>query len=194
MNHMKKLVFCIIPLLVIMGCASGGTPVAAVDSTSAAATNSTPIVTTVGSSPGMDLDAAIKEATAQMEAKLPAKTKVALVSIASSSGQFSEYVISRLEVALAGGEKLVVVDRANLDRIREEQGFQLSGKVDDDSAKAIGKLFGAGAIVTGSFINLGDVYGLNLKAINMESAAIAASYPADIIKSTRIEAGLYPDR
>jgi hypothetical protein len=32
----------------------------------------------------------------------------------------------------------------------EEQGFQLSGEVDDDSAKSIGKLSGAGAIVTTS--------------------------------------------
>jgi hypothetical protein len=80
-----------------------------------------------------------------------------------------------------------VVDRANLDRVREEQGFQLSGEVDDDSAKAIGKILGAGAIVTGSFVNLGDVYGLTLKAINMETAMVAVSYPADIAKSKRIE-------
>jgi hypothetical protein len=45
---------------------------------------------------------------------------------------------------------------------------------------------GAGAIVTGSFTDLGDVYGLTLKAINMETAAVAVSYPADIAKSSRI--------
>ncbi|GHT80490.1 hypothetical protein FACS189467_2750 [Bacteroidia bacterium] len=135
----------------------------------------------------MDLDAAIKEAAVQMGENLPAKTEVALVSVASSSTQFSEYVISRLEAALVSGKKLVVVDRANLDKIREEQGFQLSGEVDDKSAKDIGKILGAGAIVTGSFINLGDMYGLSLKAINMKTAAIAVSYPADIARSTRIE-------
>ncbi|MDR2093994.1 MAG: DUF1566 domain-containing protein, partial [Treponema sp.] len=104
-----------------------------------------------------------------------------------SSAQLSEYIISRLEAAVVNGGKLVVVDRANLDKIREEQGFQLSGDVDDNSAKDIGKMVGAGAIVTGSFINLGDAYGLSLKAINMETAAVAASYPADIARSTRIE-------
>jgi hypothetical protein len=134
----------------------------------------------------MELDAAIREAAGQMEANLPGQTKVALVSFASSSSPLSEYVINRLEAALVGGKKLVVVDRANLDRIREEQGFQLSGEVSDESAKAIGKLLGAGAIVTGAFTDLGDVYSLALKAINMETAAIAVSYPADIAKSTRI--------
>jgi hypothetical protein len=82
----------------------------------------------------------------------------------------------------------VVVDRANLDKVRAEQGFQLSGEVDDNSAKNIGKLLGAGAIVTGSFTNIGDMYSLSLKAINMETATVAVSYPADIAASDRIEA------
>jgi hypothetical protein len=126
-------------------------------------------------------------AAAQREGNLPGGTKVALISVSSSSAQFSEYVISRLEAALVGGKKLVVVDRANLDKVREEQGFQLSGEVDDNSAKNIGKLLGAGAIVTGAFANLGDVYSLTLKAINIETATVTVSYPADIAKSTRIE-------
>ena len=138
-------------------------------------------------SAGMDLDAAIREAAGQMEARLPAKTMVALVSMASPSTVFSENVISRLESAIVGSGKLVVVDRANLDKIRSEQGFQLSGEVDDDSAKAIGKLLGAGAIVTGSLADLGDCYSLTLKAINIETATVAVSYLADLAKTTRIE-------
>ncbi|MHC6204719.1 CsgG/HfaB family protein, partial [Breznakiellaceae bacterium SP9] len=184
MKNMRKMIFCIIPIVLIMGCGSAPAPMAPAP---AVVPNSTPTVTPVVSSPGMDLDAAIKEAAAQMGESLPAMTEVALVSVASTSAQFSEYVISRLEAALVSGKKLVVVDRANLDKIREEQGFQLSGEVDDNSAKEIGKILGAGAIVTGSFINLGDVYGLSLKAINMKTAAIAVSYPADISKSTRID-------
>jgi hypothetical protein len=137
---------------------------------------------------GMDLDTAIREAAMRMEKNLSGGTKVALVSMASSSVQFSEYVINRLEAALVDGGKLVVVDRANLDKVRAEQGFQLSGEVDDDSAKSIGKLLGAGAIVTGSFISIGDMYSLTIKAINIETATVAVSYPADIAKSTRIEA------
>ena len=146
-----------------------------------------PAATTSGGSPGMDLDLAIKEAAVQMETKLPVKTTVALVSLASSSVQLSEYVISRLEAALVGGGKLVVVDRANLDKVRAEQGFQLSGEVDDNSAKEIGRMAGAGAIVTGTFSNLGDVYSLTVKAIDMVTATVAVSYPADIAKSARIE-------
>ncbi|MDR2178642.1 MAG: DUF1566 domain-containing protein, partial [Treponema sp.] len=76
---------------------------------------------------------------------------------------------------------------ANLDKVREEQGFQASGEVDDESAKSIGKLLGAGAIVTGSLTDLGDVYSLTLKAIDIETATVAMSYLADLTKSPRIE-------
>jgi hypothetical protein len=169
---MKKMVFCIIPLImVIMGCASKVPAVAETNSNSA----------------GMDLDTAIKEAAAQMETKIPSKTMVALVSVASPSTAFSAQVLTRLESAIVSGGKLVVVDRANLDKIREEQGFQLSGEVDDESAKSIGKLLGAGAIVTGSLTDLGDVYSLTLKAINIETATVAVSYLADLAKSARVE-------
>jgi hypothetical protein len=167
---MKKLVFCIIPLIMIlMGCS--GTPAKATD----------------GGSSGMDLDAAIREAAVQMETKIPSKTMVALVSVASPSTAFSTQVLTRLESAIVSSGKLVVVDRANLDKVREEQGFQLSGEVDDESAKSIGKLLGAGAIVTGSLADLGDVYSLTLKAINIETATVAVSYLADLAKSARIE-------
>ncbi|GHV67613.1 hypothetical protein AGMMS49928_05010 [Spirochaetia bacterium] len=169
---MKKMAFCIVPLIMaIMGCASGGAP--------AETTNS--------SSPGMELDAAIKQATAQMETKIPSKTMVALVSVASPSTAFSTQVLQRLEVAIVSSGKLVVVDRANLDKVRAEQGFQLSGEVDDESAKSIGKLLGAGAIVTGSLTDLGDVYSLTLKAINIDTATVAVSYLADLTKSARVE-------
>jgi hypothetical protein len=112
---------------------------------------------------------------------------IALVSVASPSTAFSTQVLTRLESAIVSGGKLVVVDRANLDKVREEQGFQLSGEVDDESAKSIGKLLGAGAIVTGSLADLGDVYSLTLKAINIETATVAVSYLADLAKSARVE-------
>jgi hypothetical protein len=187
---MKKKVFGMIAALTLMaGCAalpaqgSGSVP-----RNMAAARTESPVKPAGNNNPaGMDLDAAIREAAARMGENLPEGTKVALVSVASSSVQFSGYVISRLEAALVNDKKLVVVDRANLDKVREEQGFQLSGEVDDSSAKSIGKLLGAGAIVTGGFTNLGDVYSLTFKAINIETATVAVSYPADIAKSVRIE-------
>ncbi|GAB6393281.1 MAG: penicillin-binding protein activator LpoB [Treponematales bacterium] len=137
---------------------------------------------------GVSLDAAIAQAAERMEARLPAGSKVALISVSSPSQTFSKYVLDRLESVLVNNGKLVVVDRANLDKVREEQGFQMSGEVSDESAKAIGKLIGADAIVTGSLVSLGSLYQLTLKAINMESAVVAASHQADIRNDERVRA------
>jgi hypothetical protein len=70
---MKKLVFCIIPLIIVlMGCVSRGTATGETN-------NNLP-------SAGMNLDAAIREAAAQMGKNLPGGTRIALISVASSSG------------------------------------------------------------------------------------------------------------
>jgi len=171
MRSKKILFWAFIGLLILMlfGCVSNPAPIA----------NTTHA--------GMDLDTAIREAATQMEAKISSRTMVALVSLASPSTAFSTQVLTRLESAIVSNGKLVVVDRANLDKVRAEQGFQLSGEVDDESAKSIGKLLGAGAIVTGSLTDLGDVFSLTLKAINIETATVAVSYLADLTKTTRIE-------
>jgi hypothetical protein len=113
---------------------------------------------------------------------------MALINVSSPSAAFSEYVLTGLEAILVDNGKLVVVDRANLDKIRAEQGFQMSGEVSDESAKSIGQMLGAGAIVTGSLTNIGASYRLTLKAINVERATVAVSYPVDISADERVRA------
>jgi 23S rRNA-/tRNA-specific pseudouridylate synthase len=75
----------------------------------------------------LDRDAAIKEASVKMGKNLPPKTEVALVSLASTSSLLSEYVISRLEAALVEDGKLIVLDRANLDKVRKSRVFSFRG-------------------------------------------------------------------
>jgi len=134
------------------------------------------------------LDDVIQQAAGKIEERLDKGTKIALINVQSPTSQFSDYVLTYLESILVNNGKLIVVDRANLDKIRQEQGFQMSGEVSDESAKTIGKMLGAGAIVTGTLINIGDSYRLTLKAINVETATVAASYPADIAKNDRVRA------
>lgn len=136
----------------------------------------------------LSLDQVIQQAAEKIEERLDNGTKVALINVQSPTAQFSEYVLTYLESILVNNGKLIVVDRSNLDKIRQELGFQLSGEVSDESAKSIGKMLGAGAIVTGSLLTVGDSYRLTLKAINVETATVVASYPADIAKNERVKA------
>jgi hypothetical protein len=193
---MSKIII-VVMLFALIGCGSSPSTTTAVSSSSSNlpittdvkdSSSSLPTTTVVNSdSAGLALDAAIEQAAERIENALASGTEIALVSVSSPSTQFSEYVLTYLETVLVNNGKLAVVDRSNLDRIREEQGFQLSGEVSDESAKAIGQLLGAGAIVTGGLVNLGDVYRLNLKAINVETARIGASYAGDVASSPRMQ-------
>ena len=59
-----------------------------------------------------------------------------------------------------------------MDTIRAEQNFQMSGDVDDDSAVSIGKLLGAGVVITGSITGSGTSQRLVLKALDVATAQI----------------------
>jgi uncharacterized protein YjdB len=163
---MKKLLGFYSIIILIMGCTGGATPVA--------------------NSGGTTLDMAIAETAGRMETRLKEGTKIALINFSSSSAQLSEYVLEGISLHLVNDGKLIVVDRANLDRVRQEQGFQLSGEVSDESAKAIGQMLGADAIVTGSLTNIGREYRINMKAISVDAATVVMQYATDIINDERV--------
>jgi hypothetical protein len=83
---------------------------------------------------------------------------------------------------------LVVVDRANLDRIRQELGFNVSGEVSDKSMQEIGQMLGAQALVTGSLTSIADLRRLMFKVIMTETAAVTVQHNADIINDRRVQA------
>ena len=126
------------------------------------------------------LDTAIREAATDIENRLMPGTRVALLSFSSPSERFTEYILEELSVCLVNSGKLVVVDRKELDLIRQEERFQLSGEVSDESAQAIGKKLGAQYIVTGSLSSLGKSYRFRVKTLTVETATVAVSTALDI--------------
>jgi hypothetical protein len=128
----------------------------------------------------VSLDAAIHEAAQNIEARLEGGTIVALLNFSSPTDGFSEYVLEELSEYLVNGGKLIVVDRTKLDLIRQEERFQLSGEVSDESAQSIGKKLGAQVIVSGGISGADKVYRFRVKSLIVESAVVAASSSADI--------------
>jgi TolB-like protein len=124
----------------------------------------------------MSLDEVIVQAAKDMEARLSAGAKLAVLNFTSTAEAFSDYVIEELSGALVMNRKVTVIERKSLDLIRKEMNLQLSGDVSDDSAQAIGKQLGAQAIVTGSLTNLGGTYRFRVKVINVETARIEAQF------------------
>jgi hypothetical protein len=83
------------------------------------------------------------------------------------------------------GKKLVLVDRRDLDLIRREEQFQLSGDVSDESAVSIGKKLGARIIITGSFTATDQNHRLQFKALEVETAQVL-SWPTKYVKDNTI--------
>ena len=126
------------------------------------------------------LDQAIRAAAENIENSVQIGQKIAVLNFSSPSEQFSAYVLEELSDQLVNGRRLVVVDRRELELIRQEENFQMSGEVSYESAQAIGKKLGAQLIVSGSLTAMGNAYRFRIRVLNVESAAIEASFPADL--------------
>jgi len=68
-----------------------------------------------------------------------------------------------------------IVDRADIDRIRQEQQLQYSGEVDDNTAVNLGRFIGADLVVTGSVSSIGSLQRLLVKVIETETTIIRGS-------------------
>jgi TolB-like protein len=126
------------------------------------------------------LKQAVQRAAENLEAHLKSGTTVAVVSFAAPTEAFSVYVLDELTAALVNRKKLLVLDRKNLDAVRQEQNFGLLGEVDDEAAIRIGHFLGAQAVVTGRLNRVGGAYRMIIQAINAETSAVEASYSSDI--------------
>ena len=115
------------------------------------------------------------------------RPRIAVLNFSSPTEQLSEYVIAEISTQLVNGKKAVVVDRRELDLIRQEEQFQLSGEVSDESAQSIGKKLGAQLVVSGSLDAIGSTYRFRIRALSVETAVVEAASSADInLKETKI--------
>ena len=103
-----------------------------------------------------DLDIAIRDTSDYLNDNIPKGNKIVILNIQSDHAALSEYIIDELIANAVNDKVFSVVDRAQLDQIRMELNFQLSGEVSDQSALEIGKFFGAQTIVSGAISELAD--------------------------------------
>jgi TolB-like protein len=157
---MKKNIVFIITIIVLLGCASRDKSAEISDL--------------------MTLDQAIQMAALSIDERLPAKTKIALLNFDSPADDLSEYVIDELTANLVDSGKLTVVDRKEIDLIRDEFEFQFSGEVSDDSMQKAGRILGAQSIVSGSLKKLGSLYRIVVRVLTVQSAEVVVQYRANI--------------
>ncbi|HNY21233.1 MAG TPA: CsgG/HfaB family protein [Treponemataceae bacterium] len=128
------------------------------------------------------IDGAIAGSVGKVESKLDAGTKIAVLNFKSPSPKMSDYVIEELVYRFVDSGKLAVIDRENINLLRDEMKFQLSGEVSDESAQSIGKFLGAQVVITGS---IDDSFRFRIKAINVESARLLAVSSFDLARDAK---------
>jgi hypothetical protein len=114
---------------------------------------------------------AIERVARSIESKLSGNSPIAILKFDSSSEMFSARIINDLTESFIK-ENVTVVDRQNIKITLQEQNFQLSGYVSDESAISIGHMLGAQSIIIGSGENMVDYYHIQFRMIGVESSIV----------------------
>ena len=118
------------------------------------------------------IDAAIRQAGGYIIGNLPRNSRVAILNIESDKPKISMHIMEELSALLVNDHSLIVVTRHDLDILRQEEKFQLSGEVSDETAQRIGYKLGAQTIISGSFVRVGGQYRMRIRAIAVETAQV----------------------
>jgi hypothetical protein len=118
------------------------------------------------------VEGTLAKAAEQIMTSIQPSSKIAIVYV-SSDPDTTEFIANELEYIMVN-EGFVIIDRSQLDSIRREQNFQLSGVVDDETAVSIGKIVGANIIITGSVTGTDSTRRLRLRALNTQTAQVMA--------------------
>jgi hypothetical protein len=124
--------------------------------------------------PSEGVEGSLERAAGKIIETAPAGSRVAIVYVTAADPDIVEYIAGELEFLLVN-QGLTVIDRSQLDRIRQEQNFQLSGEVDDDHAVSIGKIAGANVIITGAVTGTGSLRRLRLRALDTQTAHVLSA-------------------
>ncbi|MDR0784833.1 MAG: hypothetical protein LBE74_02985, partial [Treponema sp.] len=118
----------------------------------------------------VSLDQAIRNIAVGIEDKLEKDARIIILDVNTTSKRLSDYIIDELAASVTASGKLIVLDRKNLDLIKEEMKFQLSGEVSDESMQSIGQKLGAQSIIAGIGEDIGDYYRVRFRTLEVVSA------------------------
>ena len=126
------------------------------------------------------LDKAIRDVSDYLNKRIPKKTKVVFLNVMSDWPDLSEYILSGLSENGVNDGVFSVIDRKQIDVIRQELNFQFSGEVSDASAQKIGEMLGAQTIVSGTVTKIGSVYRIQTRAIEVQTAAVQGQFSLNV--------------
>jgi hypothetical protein len=176
MKNGKQFIFAVAALCaVLLACAGSPPP-------------PPPPVSAQSASKSDELDVAIRETSDYLNKHLSKGNKLMILNVQSDFPALSEYIIDELIANTVNDRVFSVVDRQQLDTIRAELDFQMSGEVDDKTAQALGRIAGAQSIISGAVSRMGDVYRLRVRALSVQSAQIEGQFNRNIPEGSTVTA------
>ena len=110
------------------------------------------------------------------------KKNIAVLQFDAENVSTSEAKIltNRLNDELFNFGKFTVIERAQIEPVLKEQGFQQSGCVSSECAVEAGKLLGVDQIVTGSIGKIGSYYTVSARMIDVQTGEVLKNSTRDI--------------
>ena len=110
------------------------------------------------------------------------KKNIAVLQFDAENVSTSEAKIltNRLNDELFNFGKFTVIERAQIEPVLKEQGFQQSGCVSSECAVEAGKLLGVDQIVTGSIGKIGSYYTVSERMIDVQTGEVLKNSSRDI--------------
>ena len=116
-------------------------------------------------------------------------TVVAIADFINADGKLSKmgrYVSEKLGIYFSASEDFEVLERTLMDRVIEEQQFQVSAMADERSTVEFGRLLGAQTIISGTISDLHDLFYINAKLVDVTQGKLLASVDVQVDRSRKL--------
>jgi TolB-like protein len=147
--------------------------------------------------PSTDFEKEIDQLSNKIAEKIAAagKKKIAVVDFTDIDGSITElgrFTAEEFSTSLAGSKKeFIVIDRFHLKTILKEHKLSSTGLIDQNTARQLGKLAGVDALVTGTLTPLGESVRINVKVLDIETAAVIDAKRGNIAMTDAIKSLLH---
>lgn len=141
---------------------------------------------------GQTLDGGLQNLAEQITGSLTEKSrqKIAVIEMSDLDGKITslgKYLSEELITRLFLTKKYDVVERQMLNKVLEEHQFNVSGLVDTNTAKQLGKLLGVDSICSGTITDLVDSIKINARMISTESGSVFAVASVEVQKDAVVK-------
>jgi curli biogenesis system outer membrane secretion channel CsgG len=117
---------------------------------------------------------AIKQAVDKLKIDIPHSAKIAVYNISTSNKSLSSDITAEIMFRLFETNKFVIMNRSDIDKIRQEQSLGVSGEFDQRTSAELKRLMGVEAIITGEITTEGNKRFLTVQALDTTTAMVVS--------------------